>query len=170
MEKIQICNVNLEAIYDNVGNCYIRGGASFSGDSYDNINFRFDAYDDKKMYLLNGEKCFWIQESFENVLENIYEVSESGYITGIYPGQNTVQEITDNCCQDSLICRDAGGNLIPNDALLTTGSNISKSDKNGLEIKYTVIILGDICQDGKIDGKDVSKLLQYRLGKIDCIG
>lgn len=97
--------------------------------------------------------------------ESEYEINTDDLLIGVLPGENTVQKVCSNFSNDNLICRDSTGKTLSDTDILGTGFTVSTMEGTTEKTVCTIAMTGDIYGDGKIDGKDISVLLQYRLGK-----
>lgn len=128
--------------------------------------------DRRNLWLYNDNNTAAQKWEFEKVSDlftlksdSAYNLSGDGFLTGIKLGENTVKDVCGNFSNDNLICRDSAEKVLSNEDILGTGSTICMGDGTAEKVVCTVIMTGDIYGDGKIDGKDVSLLLQHRLGK-----
>lgn len=126
----------------------------------------------RNLWLYNDNDSVAQKWEFKKVFDSLilnnnsaYDISDAGIITGIKPGENTVQKVCSNFSNDNLTCKDAAGKVLSDTDILGTGATINIMDGNEVKAKCTVVIMGDIIGDGEINLRDVTALAQYRLKK-----
>ena len=92
-------------------------------------------------------------------------ITAEGNLTGILQNKNTVQEIRQQFDEADLVIKDANGKQLTDSDLLGTGATVSVMDGATVKASCQVVLVGDINGDGKVNGKDVSKLAQSLVGK-----
>lgn len=93
-------------------------------------------------------------------------ITEGGNLTGIIQNKNTVQEIRKQFAEADLIMKDASGKQLTDSEFLGTGATVSVMDGDTVKASCQVVLVGDVNGDGKVNGKDVSKLAQSLVGKV----
>lgn len=92
-------------------------------------------------------------------------IDDNGYLREVRAGSNTVAEITNDFENDSLIVKDAEGNVLSNDDVVGTGSIIYLMKGKNVADQMEVVVVGDSTGDGYVDNKDVSYIIRYLLNK-----
>lgn len=92
-------------------------------------------------------------------------ITEGGNLTGIIQNKNTVQEIRKQFAEADLIMKDASGKQLTDSEFLGTGATVNVMDGDTVKASCQVVLVGDVNGDGKVNGKDVSKLAQSLVGK-----
>ena len=96
--------------------------------------------------------------------ESLYKL-EGKYIKRVIPG-TTVSEMTDEVKLlipgTSYKFFNKGGDEISGNTKVTTGSTVEVDEKS-----YTIVVIGDLNGDGKLNGVDVVRMRFYRVGKYD---
>ena len=89
-----------------------------------------------------------------------------GKLLGVLPTGNTVRDIMDQINSDELEAYSSEGKLLGEDDLMETGSTISLVDNTGKILDVvTVVVLGDVNADGKVNNRDASMVLRYTVDK-----
>ena len=107
-----------------------------------------------------------------NKSENICLTSEStltiadGKLLGVLPVCNTVRDVMNEIDSEELEAYSSEGKLLGEDDLMETGSTLCMVDKTGKILDVvTVVVLGDVNADGKVNNKDASMVLRYLASK-----
>ena len=94
-------------------------------------------------------------------------VDEKGYIRGVKPNQNSVEEIKKQFANDEedLIFVSMDGTVLGEADLVGTGTVVKLMSGNKVVDEKTIIMTGDYDGDGKLTGKEGSRFLRYTVGK-----
>ena len=97
--------------------------------------------------------------------DSALNITSDGKLTGLIQNENTVLEILEQFEAEELVVADADGNVLTGTALLGTGATISILESNTVKASCKVILAGDTNGDGKVNGKDISRLARSFVGK-----
>lgn len=97
--------------------------------------------------------------------DSALNITLDGKLTGLIQNENTVLEILEQFEAEELVVADADGNVLTGTALLGTGATISILEGNTVKASCKVILAGDTNGDGKVNGKDISRLARSFVGK-----
>ena len=92
-------------------------------------------------------------------------IDDNGFLREIRAGSNTVAEITNDFENDSLIVKDAEGNVLEDTDVVGTGSIIYLMKGKNIVDQMEVVVVGDTTGDGYVNNRDVSKLVRCLIDK-----
>ena len=112
-------------------------------------------------------KVDWIKSTEEDPNVSDEYLIKDGYVSKVQP-KTTVSEFKQNIKEvenedenEDVIVTDKDGNVLPEDTKLTTGMIA----KIGATDQYTIIITGDVNEDGEADFQDILIINKHRLDK-----
>ena len=101
----------------------------------------------------------------EKVESEVYSVGDT-YITKITPGTTYTDFVDNITTNQGLVITDEEGNVIPLEAKLATGMIL----KVGYTLERTLVITGDVDNNGEADFDDILQINKHRLGKAKLSG
>ncbi len=110
------------------------------------------------VYANNAEDICLIEGSELNIT--------NGFLAGIIPGKNTVDDVFAQIDSDALVAYSAEGSELNRMDILETGATVCMVDNNGRILDaLTVVVTGDVNSDGSVSNKDAAKLMRYMVNK-----
>ena len=92
-------------------------------------------------------------------------IDDNGFLREVRAGSNTVAEVTNDFENDSLIVKDAEGNVLEDSDVVGTGAIIYLMKGKNVVDQMEVVVVGDTTGDGNVNNRDVSKLIRCLIDK-----